>query len=153
MAVVDNTPAVKITPTEPLILGNNKGEETKDPPKLEPSVYDLRMVVPLFKGCKDISLEANRACFEKKMKRFVQKKFDVDLAGDLGLQPKSYRMYVGFVIDEKGEVIDVQVRAPHPKLKKEAQEMIQKLPLFTPGKVGNKKVKVKYLLPINFKVD
>lgn len=153
VAIVDNTPTVTVTPTITSALGNNKGDKPKDPPKLEPTVYDLKMVVPLFKGCKDVSLKVNRACFEKKMKRFVQKKFDVDLASDLGLQPKNYRMYVGFVIDEKGEVIDVQVRAPHPKLKKEAQEMIQKLPLFTPGKIGSKKVKVKYLLPINFKVD
>jgi protein TonB len=150
---------VNITPTAPPVVTNNpvaetnKGKETQDPPALEPTIYDAKMVVPLFKGCKDISKEVNRACFEKKMKRFVQRKFDAEIANDLGLTPKSYRMYVAFVIDENGDVVDVKVRAPHPKLKQEAKEMIQKLPEFRPGKIGNKKVKVRYLLPINFKVD
>jgi len=153
VALVDLTPKSGPLTIKNPISGNDSGKEAKDPPKLEPTIYDTKMAVPLFKGCKDISLDENRKCFEKKMKKFVQKKFDADIAGDLGLMPKSYRMYVEFVIDEQGDVINVKVRAPHPKLKKEAQLMIQKLPEFTPGKIGDKKVKVRYLLPINFKVD
>jgi protein TonB len=153
VALVDLTPKSKPVLTHNQVTGNSKEEEPKDPPKLEPTIYDVRMVVPLFKGCKDISLEENRKCFEKKMKSFVRNKFDANIASDLGLMPKSYRIFVEFVIDEYGDVTDVNVRAPHSKLKKEVQEMIQKLPEFTPGKMGNKNVKVRYLLPINFKVD
>lgn len=153
VALVNLKPAPTPVITNNPIAGNDQGKETQDPPKLEKTIYDARMVVPLFKGCKDISLEENRKCFEKKMKKFVRKKFDAEIASDLGLMPKSYRMYVEFVIDEQGDVTDVKVRAPHPKLKKEAQQMIQKLPEFRPGRIGNKNVKVRYLLPINFQVD
>jgi protein TonB len=153
VALVDLAPKPEPVVANNPIVGNDNKKEPKEVPKLEPTIYDATRVIPLFKGCKDISLEENRKCFDKKMKRFVQKKFDADIASDLGLMPKNYRMYVEFVIDEHGDVIDVKVRAPHPKLKQEAQEMIQKLPEFRPGRIGNKNVKVRYLLPINFQVD
>jgi len=144
------TPTV-IQPTSPTILG--KEEPKEEEPELTKTVYDSRTVIPLFKGCKDISLKENRACFDKKMKKFVQRKFDSEIAEELGLSNGSYKIYTQFIIDEKGDVIDVQVRAPHPSLNKKVKQMIKKLPQFTPGKIGTRNVKVRYLLPINFKVD
>lgn len=134
-------------------VSSNTTKSKVEPPKLSKSTYDYRMATPLFKGCKDISKEENRACFDRKMKRFVQKKFHAEIADGLNLRQGNHKIFVQFIIDEQGDVVDINVRAPHPKLHKEVQGMIQKLPQFTPGKVGDKNVKVKYLLPINFKVD
>lgn len=134
-------------------LGTKKEEETREePPKLSKTVYDYRMATPLFKGCKDISKAENRACFDRKMKKFVQRKFDAEIQG-LNLSHGNYKIFVQFIINENGDVVDIKVRAPHPKLHEEVEGMIRKLPQFTPGKVGGENVKVKYLLPINFKVD
>lgn len=152
LALPNITPTV-IQPTSPTILGKGKEEPKEEQPELTKTVYDSRTVIPLFKGCKDISLKENRACFDKKMKKFVQRKFDSEIAEQLGLSNGSYKIYTQFIIDEKGDVIDVQVRAPHPSLNKEVKQMIKKLPQFTPGKIGTKNVKVRYVLPINFKVD
>ena len=136
---------------QPASTHNTKSEEK--PPELPKSTYDYRMATPLFKGCKDISKTENRACFDRKMKRFVQKKFNSEIADGLSLRRGNHKIFVQFIINEQGDVVDINVRAPHPKLHKEVQSMIQKLPQFTPGKVAGKNVKVKYLLPINFKVD
>ena len=57
------------------------------------------------------------------------------------------------LIDEKGHVIDIKIRAPHKRLKKEMQRLIQKLPKFTPGKQQNRTVRVRYTLPIAFSVE
>ncbi len=150
-----NSLMVEMKPVPPsnqsISNGNTKSEEK--PPELPKSTYDYRMATPLFKGCKDISKTENRACFDRKMKRFVQRKFNSDIADGLSLRRGNHKIFVQFIIDEQGDVVDINVRAPHPKLHKEVQSMIQKLPQFTPGKVGGKNVKVKYLLPINFKVD
>jgi protein TonB len=136
---------------QPVSNTNSKTEEV--PPELPKSTYDYRIATPLFKGCKDISKIENRACFDRKMKQFVQKKFDPNIADGLNLSQGNHKIFVQFIINESGDVVDVNVRAPHPKLLKEVKRMITKLPQFTPGKVGGKNVKVKYLLPINFKVD
>ncbi|PQJ80058.1 energy transducer TonB [Polaribacter porphyrae] len=108
---------------------------------------------PVFKGCEGLSKEENKICFDKKMKRFVQRNFDLNLANELGLNSGKYRISTEFIIDAKGNVVDVKIRAPHPKLKKETDKMINKLPHFTPGKQRNKPVKVRYTLPITFRVD
>lgn len=108
---------------------------------------------PVFKGCEGLSKEENKLCFEKKMNKFVQRNFDAQLANEIGLHSGKYRISKQFVIDDTGNVVDIQIRAPHFRLKKEMQELIEKLPKFTPGMQRNKAVNVKYTLPISFRVD
>ena len=61
------------------------------------------------------------------------------------------KVYVSFVIDKTGEVIDVQVaRSPHESLSKEAVRVVESMPRWTPGKQRNKAVKVAFTIPVNF---
>ena len=115
--------------------------------------YDFIQEAPVFKGCEGLSKTENKECFDKKMKRFVQRNFDADLASDLGLNSGKYKIHTQFIIDDKGNVMDIKIRAPHTKLKKETQQLIEKLPKFTPGKQNDKNVRVRYTLPISFQVD
>ena len=108
---------------------------------------------PVFKGCENLSKEENKICFDKKMKQFVQRNFDLELSNELGLHPGKYKIQTQFIIDNQGNVVDIKIRAPHDKLKNETQQLLEKLPKFTPGKQSNRAVKVKYLLPISFQVD
>ncbi|EAQ42687.1 energy transducer TonB [Polaribacter sp. MED152] len=108
---------------------------------------------PIFKGCEGLSKEENKKCFDKKMLKFVQRNFDAQLANEIGLRSGKYRIQTQFIIDNTGKVVDIKIRAPHIKLKQETQELIEKLPQFTPGKQGSKSVKVRYTLPISFLVD
>ena len=123
----------------------------EDPPETVPFIMIEN--APVFKGCEGLSKEENKKCFDKKMMRFVQRNFDAGLANDLGLNSGKYRISTQFIINDKGNVVDIKIRAPHLKLKKETQELIEKLPQFTPGKQRNKAVKVRYSLPITFMVD
>ena len=47
-----------------------------------------------------------------KIAKFVQRKFNTDLAGDLGLTGRQ-RISVIFKIDKSGNVTGVRARAPH----------------------------------------
>lgn len=128
-------------------------EIVETPKIIEDVPYDFVEQKPIFKGCEGLPKDENKQCFDKKMKKFIQRNFDTELAGELGLRSGIHKIRTQFIIDEKGEVIDIQIRAPHPKLKIETLQTIQKLPKFIPGKQNRNFVKVKYTLPIIFRVD
>jgi protein TonB len=109
--------------------------------------------VPIFPGCeKKKGNEAKKKCMSEKIAQFVNKKFNTDLAGDLGLSGRQ-RIAVFFKIDKKGNITNVGARAPHPGLEKEAKRVISLLPKMEPGKQRGKAVTVPYSLPILFQVQ
>ncbi|SHI90900.1 energy transducer TonB [Algibacter luteus] len=108
--------------------------------------------VPIFPGCESGNNAAKRDCMSKKISQFVNKKFNTDLAGDLGLTGRQ-RINVIFKIDKTGSVVGIRARAPHPGLEKEAKRVIGLLPKMKPGKQRGKPVNVPYSLPIIFQVQ
>jgi protein TonB len=176
------TPKVEIIKAQPFIIdevvkGNNTITEIvfDDIPDEDPTIIDIDALVvvkepedfnpedavpfmnlqnaPVFKGCENLSKDENKVCFDKKMKQFVQRNFDIALANKLGLHSGNHKIQTQFIINQKGSIIDVKIRAPHKKLKQEAQRIINKLPRFKPGKQNSRTVKVRYLLPITFKIE
>lgn len=109
--------------------------------------------VPVYPGCEnERGNDAKKRCMSEKVSSFINKKFNTDLAGDLGLDGRQ-RISVQFKIDKSGRVIDVRARAPHPRLEKEAVRVVQSLPDMTPGKQRGKPVGVLYSLPIVFDIQ
>ena len=107
--------------------------------------------VPIFPGCDKGNNEKRRKCMSQKITKFVQKEFNTDLAGDLGLSGRQ-RISVIFKIDKNGDVVGVRARAPHPRLVKEAIRVVNLLPKMKPGTQLGKAVVVPYSLPIIFEV-
>ncbi len=109
--------------------------------------------VPVFPGCeKEKDNNAKRQCMASKISDFVNKKFNTELASELGLSGKQ-RISVMFKIDKSGDVVNILARAPHPGLEKEAKRVIGMLPKMQPGKQRGKSVTVPYSLPILFQVQ
>ena len=109
--------------------------------------------VPVFPGCeKEKSNAAKKQCMSDKITQIVNKNFNTELAGELGLSGQM-RINVIFKIDKNGNITNVQARAPHPGLEKEAKRVIGKIPQMQPGKQRGKAVVVPYSLPILFKVQ
>ncbi|RZS98859.1 energy transducer TonB [Aquimarina brevivitae] len=131
-------------------------EEVEDV-EVEEEIADVPFAVienvPIFPGCEnEAGNAAKKACMSDKVKKFVTRKFNTDLASELGLSGIQ-RIYVRFKIDRNGNVTGVQARAPHPRLAKESQRVIGMLPKMTPGKQRGKSVGVLYSLPIVFQVQ
>jgi protein TonB len=64
------------------------------------------------------------------------------------------RVICQFVVNQDGSIVDVVVvRGVDPSLDKEAVRVIQEMPKWTPGKQGGKPVRVKFTLPVNFKLQ
>lgn len=108
--------------------------------------------VPEYPGCERGSNADKRKCMSDKIAKFVRRKFNTDLAGDLGLSGRQ-RISVIFKIDKNGNVTGVRSRAPHPRLEKEAARVINMLPKMKPGRQRGKPVIVPYSLPITFQVQ
>ncbi len=63
----------------------------------------------------------------------------------------SGRVYVQFIIDEKGDIVDVYpICKESPIFMKEAQRVVKLLTYWKPGVQNGKAVKVSYVVPINF---
>jgi len=109
--------------------------------------------VPVFPGCeKKKNNKDRRDCMSQKITKYVSKKFNTELASDLGLTGRQ-RITVMFKIDKTGSIVGVRARAPHPALQKEAERVIKGLPKMKPGKQRGKSVTVPYSLPIIFAVE
>ncbi len=109
--------------------------------------------VPIYPGCESQRTnDAKKKCMSDKISAFINKKFNTDLASDLGLDGRQ-RIMVQFKIDKSGKVTDVRARAPHPRLEREAISVVQSLPDMTPGKQRGKPVGVLYSLPIIFDIQ
>ncbi|GAA3646357.1 energy transducer TonB [Flavivirga jejuensis] len=108
--------------------------------------------VPVFPGCEKGNNTKKRDCMSKKISQFVSRKFNTELASDLGLSGRQ-RINVIFKIDKTGNITGIRARAPHPGLEKEAARVIGLLPKMKPGKQRGKPVNVPYSLPIIFQVQ
>lgn len=116
---------------------------------------DFRVVaeVPTYPGCeKQKGKAAKTKCLSDKINKFVNRKFNSELASDLGLTGIQ-RIFVAFKIDKTGNIVDIRARAKHPALIKEAQRVVGLLPKMSPGRQQNRPVGVLYTLPITFRVE
>ena len=134
---------------EELVIEDIEVEEVEEEVEVPFAVIEN---VPVFPGCERGNNAKKRKCMSEKIAKFVQRKFNTDLAGDLGLTGRQ-RISVIFKIDKSGNVTGVRARAPHPRLEKEAQRVINLLPKMQPGKQRGKAVIVPYSLPIIFQVQ
>lgn len=157
--VVDDEEEVEETIIESTETDENEAvevEEIEEVEEVEEVIEDVPFTiiedVPVFPGCKGNKAEL-KACFNKKMQKHFQKKFDADLPNDLGLSPGKKRIIMLFKIDKKGDIVGIRAKAPHPKLQKEAIRIIKLLPKMTPGRQRGKPVGVKYTLPMRIDVE
>lgn len=72
------------------------------------------------------------------------------IAQEVGIQG---RVYVQFVVNKKGKIVDVQIlKGIDRSLDAEAMRVVQNMPDWKPGSQRGKAVNVSYRLPINFKL-
>ena len=133
-----------------LISFNSFGQSDETSSDLEVPFATVENV-PVFPGCDDGNNETKRKFMSDKIAKFVGRKFNTELAGDLGLTGRQ-RISVIFKIDKNGNVTGVRSRAAHPRLEEEAIRVISALPKMIPGTQQGEAVIVPYSLPIIFQV-
>ena len=122
--------------------------ETENNSKVPSEIFDN---IPVYPGCKGSELK-KRKCMSERIAKFVERKFNTDIAADLGLTGRQ-RIGIIFKIDTLGNITGVRARAPHPRLEQEAVRVINLLPKMKPGIKNGKPVIVPYSLPMIFQVN
>jgi len=131
-------------------------EEIVEIEEVEEVIEDVSFMiiedVPVFPGCKGNKKQL-KDCFSKKVQKHFSRKFDADLPNELGLSPGKKRVFIAFKIDRTGNIVNIQARAPHPKIKSEVVSVMKKLPKMKPGRQRGKPVGVKYSIPFTLIVE
>lgn len=109
--------------------------------------------VPVYPGCEsEKNNEGRLKCMSDKLSQLIQRKFDKDLASELGLYGVQ-KIDVVFKISKEGTVTEIQTRAPRLELEREAKRVVEQIPQMIPGKQRERPVTVQYALPIVFKAQ
>ena len=131
-------------------------EEIVEVEEVEEVIEDVSFMiiedVPVFPGCKGTKAQLKK-CFSTKVQKHFLRKFDTELPNELGLSAGRKKVHILFKIDRQGNVVNIQARAPHPKIKSEVIKVMKKLPKMKPGRQRGKPVGVKYSIPFTLIVE
>ncbi len=126
--------------------GQNKPEPVRSEPLYKPqpvnrnSVYDVVEQMPSFPG----GISGLRTYLNQNI-RYPAEAQENCVQG---------RVVVSFVVGKDGHISDVTVlRSVDPSLDKEAVRVIRNMPRWTPGKQGGEPVKVRYNVPVSFRLN
>jgi protein TonB len=157
--VVEDEKEVEETVIESTETDENEAveiEEIVEIAEAEEVVEDVNFMIiedaPVFPGCKGNKKEL-KDCFSAMVQKHFSRKFDAELPNELGLSPGKKRVFIGFKIDRQGNVVGIQARAPHPKIKDEVVRVMRMLPKMKPGRQRGKAVGVSYNIPFSLLVE
>lgn len=126
--------------------GQNKPEPVRSEPLYKPqpvnrnSVYDVVEQMPSFPG----GISGLRTYLNQNI-RYPAEAQETCAQG---------RVVVSFVVGKDGHISDVTVlRSVDPSLDKEAVRVIRNMPRWTPGKQGGEPVRVRYNVPVSFRLN
>lgn len=150
------TVAVKYSIPFTIIVGEDHGVDNTNTYKsnsLDNSDGSLSFMkidkTPTFPGCED----GDKDCFSKKIQKHFIQNFNKDLPKTLGLSAGKKRVFIGFKIDKEGNIVDIEVRAPHEDIKQEVLSVMSSLPKVTPGEHEGKTIGVKYSIPFTIIIE
>ncbi len=146
------TPPESTETDEDTVIKEPIKEVVEEEEVMEDVPFSIIEDAPVYPGCKGSKAELKK-CLQKSIQKHVGRKFNTDLANELGLDQGRQRVIVIFKIDKKGNIVDVRSRGPHKRLEKEAEKVVKMLPKMIPGKQRGRPVGVKYTLPITLQVE
>jgi len=103
---------------------------------------------PIYPGCdENATSEELKECFSRGISIHINENFNTSIAKTHNLIGRQ-KIFIGFKIDENGQLKEVSVRAPHEALVTEAKRVIHTLPVLKPGIHKGKAVTVAYSIPV-----
>lgn len=138
----------------------NKSTESKQNTKLriveisENDIVPFNIVEnpPLAVDCKTKwKVQKQRECTVSFIQKHLQRKFNTELAGDLGITGR-IRIEINFIIDKNGETVNITASGGPELMNQNAIDVIASLPKLSPAIQNGETVNVSYFLPLLFMV-
>ncbi|MCD8528692.1 MAG: energy transducer TonB [Chitinophagales bacterium] len=125
--------------------------EVEDAADAEPEIFNVVEEMPRFKGCDSVPNNEVQPCTNQAIYKYVdENKVYPPKAIENDIQGK---VFVSFVVDETGNVTNIEIKKGVDALLDEAAiNVVKSLPKFIPGKQRGKPVKVNFVIPVNFKL-
>ncbi len=131
---------------------DNPGDTGKVTNPEPPSVFTVEQL-PMFPACKGLSRAEQKACFDEQLAKVIVKHL-VYPEDDLE-NGKQGVAQVEFIIDENGTITNVVAlnnkRATF-EMQEAAEKAVKRIPKLIPAKQGDKSVRIKYSIPVVFKI-
>ena len=105
--------------------------------------------VPVYPDCKGDN-DKQRKCLSESISKFINKNFDMELIGNLGLPAGQHRLAAQFEISSEGTIENVLIRGDYLQVNQELERVINALPKMQPGYTNGEAVNVTYALPVIF---
>ena len=126
-------------------------ETGKTPPD---EIFQAVEEMPRFPGCEDEDLpkEEKQACAERKMLKYIYQKVKYpELAKEANIEGTAL---ISFVIEKDGSIDQIKIlKDPGGGCGREAQRVVKTMPDWIPGKQRGRTVRVRYNLPIRYRLD
>ena len=148
--VETKTPTEVVTPIESTVESPIKEVIPAKAPEL--NLFNVEEL-PMFSACKGAARADQVKCFEEQMAKAVAKN-TVYPESDLEVG-KQGRALVSFIIDETGKIVDVKAinnEFGTAEMRKAAELAVRKVQKLTPAKQGGKPVRIKYIIPVSFRI-
>ncbi|WP_445455776.1 energy transducer TonB [Flavobacterium sp. HNIBRBA15423] len=126
---------------------------TVEGPVAPPTMLTVEQL-PMFKACKGLKRSEQKACFDEQLAKVISK--------NLTYPERDYEnrkqgtALIEFIIDENGNITNVKPLENNRStedMKKAAEKAVKRIPQLIPAKQGNKNVRIKYAIPITFKLN
>lgn len=134
---------------EDMVANPNEGKTTLP---VKPNIFNVEQL-PMFPECAGLSRAEQKACFDEQLLKAVVRNLEypeIDLE-----RGKQGTALIEFIIDERGNVINVKAldnKRATITMQKAAEKAVKKLPKLIPAKMGNENVRIRYSIPISFRI-
>lgn len=111
--------------------------------------------IPITQNCKNLTVDTEiKNCVINDITKHINRKFDSNLASDLGLPAGLQKIIITFYISKNGEIVNISAKGSREELREEGIRVMNTFPNFyKAGMIDGKQVDVKYTIPIAFRVE
>ena len=89
-------------------------------------------IAPVYNGCKELSEEEIRKCFNNKISKFIKQEFNLNISRDLNLSEQK-QVEAFFIINENGNLTGMKVRNSELTIQAEILRVLRKVPVMKPA--------------------
>ncbi|GEM_PF-5250711 len=106
--------------------------------------------MPVYPGCEHSNEQMK--CMHDKLLNFIESHFDSGVLHKIK-DEKEVNVHVAFIIDESGEIENMEIKSAYPEIIKEMTKTLKQLPKIQPAKLDEKPIRMRYELPVSFEIE